>query len=179
MGRKSTSDADAALFRNAVGTVKTLDNDRHTPERTRRGMRLRRAEPVAELSGENFPDTPHDDSPGFADRLYFARTGVQKKTLKRLAREQLHIDAQVDLHGMTVDRARNTLATFLVEAQHFRYRCVLIIHGKGHRSANRVPVIKGLLDRWLRLDENVLAFCSAQPRSGGTGAVYVLLKTAR
>ena len=89
------------------------------------------------------------------------------------------VDAEIDLHGMTVDKARGTLVMFLDEALTYRYRCVRIIHGKGYSSAQRTPVIKGLLDRWLRLNNRVLAFCSAQPRDGGTGALYVLLKSPR
>ena len=47
-----------------------------------------------------------------------------------------------------------------------------IIHGKG---GDGVPVLKNLVDRTLRQRGEVLAFHSAPPSQGGTGAVLVLL----
>ena len=40
----------------------------------------------------------------------------------------------------------------------------------------RGPVLKGLTNSLLRRRKAVLAFTSARPNDGGTGAVYVLLK---
>jgi DNA-nicking Smr family endonuclease len=42
----------------------------------------------------------------------------------------------------------------------------------------RRPVLKGKVNHWLQQRDEVLAFCSARPVDGGTGAVYVLLKRA-
>ena len=55
-------------------------------------------------------------------------------------------------------------------------RCLKIIHGKGLSSDAKLPVLKGKVDSWLRRKGEVLAYCSARPDDGGTGAVYVLLK---
>jgi DNA-nicking Smr family endonuclease len=55
-------------------------------------------------------------------------------------------------------------------------RCVRIIHGKGKSSEGKLPVLKGKVNSWLRQRDEVIAFCSARPSDGGTGAVYVLLK---
>jgi DNA-nicking Smr family endonuclease len=55
--------------------------------------------------------------------------------------------------------------------------CIRIIHGKGKRSRNnKGPVIKTKVNHWLRQRDDVLAFCSARPIDGGTGAIYVLLR---
>jgi DNA-nicking Smr family endonuclease len=54
---------------------------------------------------------------------------------------------------------------------------VRIVHGKGWRSGPGGPVLKGLTDHLLRRRADVLAFASARPADGGTGAVLVLLKT--
>ena len=83
---------------------------------------------------------------------------------------------ELDLHGMTVAEARPMLAEFIADSRQQRLRCVRIIHGKGFRSASAQPVLKGLVNNWLRQHDGVLAFCSARPADGGTGAVYVLLK---
>ncbi|NIW87182.1 MAG: DNA mismatch repair protein MutS, partial [Gammaproteobacteria bacterium] len=55
-------------------------------------------------------------------------------------------------------------------------RCVRVVHGKGHGSLHKLPVLKTKVQGWLRQRDEVLAFCSARPVDGGTGAVYVLLK---
>jgi DNA-nicking Smr family endonuclease len=53
------------------------------------------------------------------------------------------------------------------------------VHGKGLRSKNREPVLKGQLGRWLARKDEVLAYCQARRPDGGSGAVVVLLKAAR
>ncbi len=51
-----------------------------------------------------------------------------------------------------------------------------IIHGKGYRSGARGPLLKIAVNLWLRRHPDVMAFTSARPIDGGTGAVYVLLR---
>ena len=110
------------------------------------------------------------------DQLYFERPGgTQKSVLKKLRTGKLGVDSTLDLHGLNVEEARLQLADFLEECRQFGYRHVIIIHGKGFRSQSK-PVIKPMVNRWLRQADEVLAFCSAQPKDGGTGAVYVLLR---
>ena len=72
--------------------------------------------------------------------------------------------------------AQASIAAFLAEARHTGLRCVRVIHGKGLRSKAAGPVLKGLTDRLLRRRDDVIAFASARPAQGGTGAVVVLLK---
>jgi len=52
---------------------------------------------------------------------------------------------------------------------------VRIVHGKGLRSGHRGPVLKAAVSAVLRRTGAVLAYVSARPVDGGTGAVYVLL----
>ncbi len=176
---KPTNDLDSDLFRAAVGKVKVLENDRHDPPGHHPKAIRRPQKPVFTGSDHMFPDDPCPEAPGFAQSQFFTRPGVQKRLLRRLTRGQIPRDAEVDLHGMSVNEARCTLAAFMEESHYYRYRCVCIIHGKGYRSPRQTPVIKALVDRWLKLNNSVLAFCSAQPRDGGTGALYVLLKPPR
>jgi len=77
---------------------------------------------------------------------------------------------------MTVDAARDYLLKFLSECEADGSRCIIIVHGKGYSSPAKKPVIKPMVNRWLRATPTVLAFFSALPKDGGTGAVYVLLK---
>ncbi|MEP6679286.1 MAG: Smr/MutS family protein, partial [Betaproteobacteria bacterium] len=71
--------------------------------------------------------------------------------------------------------AHDALADLLVEARARGLRCVRVIHGKGLRSPNREPVLKGKVRRWLAQWDDVLAYCEAPRHAGGAGAVIVLL----
>jgi DNA-nicking Smr family endonuclease len=106
----------------------------------------------------------------------FLRPGVQRRLLTRLRRGHFSIEAELDLHGMTTAVAHHELGQFLRHAKIRGIRCVRIIHGKGLRSPNGRSVLKAKVERWLRLRDEIVAFTSARPVDGGTGAIYVLLK---
>lgn len=108
--------------------------------------------------------------------------GLDKRTAQRLRRGQLAVEAKLDLHGLTQDQAHRALADFLVSAQGAGKRCVLVVTGKGLTPRGDSGVLRAMLPRWLNtppLRERVLALQAAQPRHGGTGAFYVLLKRGR
>jgi DNA-nicking Smr family endonuclease len=110
------------------------------------------------------------------DTLVYRSAGVQDAVMRRLRRGHYRIGAEVDLHGLNRTLAQIAVSEFLADCLDRGIRCVRIIHGKGNGSPNTGPVIKTLLDGWLRRRRDVLAFCSARPVDGGTGAVYVLLR---
>lgn len=117
----------------------------------------------------------HEDiQPG--DSLSFCRAGIQKNIFRKLKKGQFSIGAELDLHGMRVMEAQLALANFIQACRERDIRCVRIIHGKGYRSSNQGPKIKPMVNIWLQQRDEILAFCSARPVDGGTGAVYVLLK---
>ena len=120
---------------------------------------------------------PEDIESG--DTLTYRGDGIQDSVWRRLRRGNYHIRAELDLHGLNRDAARQAVAQFLADCQNNDARCIRIIHGKGRGSPNSGPVIKALLDGWLRRRKDVLAFCSARPHDGGTGAVYVLLRASQ
>lgn len=113
---------------------------------------------------------------GAEDTLCWARDGVQDGQIRRLKAGQVVFEGSLDLHGMTVEKARSTLREFLEEALRLEVRCVRVTHGKAARLDGRKPMIKSHMNTWLRQHEKVLGFTSCVPRHGGTGAVYVLLK---
>ncbi|WP_422126883.1 Smr/MutS family protein [Thioalkalivibrio sulfidiphilus] len=177
MDHDSPPDDDAALFRAAVGEVRPVRQDRHAgrgkpPRPHPQHSEATDREVVRDLMSDPFGGT--EVQPG--DELQFARTGLQRNTYRKLRRGQYRLDGELDLHGMTTAEARQALALFLLEARDLSWRCVRVIHGKGLRSSNRGPVLKGHVAHWLTQRDEVLAFCSARPADGGTGAVYVLLK---
>lgn len=108
--------------------------------------------------------------------LLWGRDGVQDSQLRRLKAGQIAFEGSIDLHGMTVEKARSELWEFLAEAQRLEVRCVRITHGKSNRLDGRRPMLKSHVNTWLRQHSAVLGFSSCQPKHGGAGALYVLLK---
>ena len=170
-------DDDNALFREAMGDVTPLKPYNRITREPAPKQRIKRR-PVQDDSfdlPERFGEAMFEEE--CPDYLSFERAGgAQKSVLKKLRTGKLPIDDVLDLHGMTIASAKAALAEFLSQAGKSNWRFIRIIHGKGNNSRNGVPVIKGKLNQWLRQRDEVLAFCSAQPKDGGTGAVYVLLK---
>jgi DNA-nicking Smr family endonuclease len=100
---------------------------------------------------------------------------MKRQTLKDLRRRR--VDDELDLHGLTIAEARPLLVAFLEHCRDTGARHVRIVHGKGLRSKNQEPVLKGRVATWLMQRSDVLAFCEAPPAGGGAGAVIVLLKS--
>ncbi len=109
------------------------------------------------------------------ESLSYYQPGVGPDVPRKLRRGDWTIVDQLDLHGLRVDQARETLVEFLAECRRRERRCVRIIHGKGLGSANREPVLRDKVPRWLAQRREVLAFCRARPNDGGSGALIVLL----
>ena len=109
------------------------------------------------------------------DGLSFRRPGVGPDVVTRLRRGQWSIQGEIDLHGLRREEAREALLTFLGEAARRGQRCVRVVHGKGHGSPGRRPVLKGKVQRWLAQSADVLAFAQASGPQGGAGALIALL----
>lgn len=165
-------------FAELLGKVKLISSDRvvHSkpkPYPTPRQSQRDEQQVMKEMAIG--PMEFEDMQPG--DILSYAQPGIQKQVFKKLRRGQYSVGAELDLHGMNRMEAQASLTQFITEARSQDIRCVRIIHGKGHGSSNQGPVIKPLVNTWLQRREDVLAFASARPVDGGTGAVYVLLKS--
>ena len=109
------------------------------------------------------------------DTASYRRETLPPRMFQRLKKGQYSVQDELDLHGATAAQAERLLRQFLLEAQAHEHGCVRIIHGKGLQADGGAPVLKNLVDRMLRLRADVLAFHSAPPRQGGTGAILVLL----
>ncbi len=174
---KHSKTGEDALFRDAVGPVKPVSQRRANPRppQPKPHARFSRADDEATLR-ESLADEPDAADVESGEVLLFARPAVTRRTMRQLRRGQFAIQGEIDLHGMKLDEARAALDAFIAAARVRHARCVRVIHGKGLGSGPRGPVIKAGVNRWLRSGDVVMAFCSAQPRDGGTGAVYVLLR---
>ncbi len=163
---------DSALFRVAIGDVTPL------PDHNR--VKLHRAahQPVlrAFQTTSPVPDSLSDvGAESAADE--FLRNGVSRTTLRRLRRGHWPIQDSLDLHGSRSGAACQLLRRFLHDASHAGLRCILVIHGKGLNSPEGEPVLRKLARHWLAQHPNVLAFCDAQPKDGGSGAAIVLIRS--
>ena len=117
---------------------------------------------------------PIEIQPG--DMLSYYLPGLQNRIVRKLRSGHYRIASELDLHGLSARDAKVQLLQFLHDAHPGQGECVRIIHGKGNRSNHKGPVIKTKINHWLRQHERILAFHSARPVDGGTGAIYVLLR---
>ncbi|PJK14403.1 SMR domain protein [Lysobacteraceae bacterium NML07-0707] len=170
---------DVALFRSAIGEVREITPQHTPPARPRPAPRAAMAERDEREAASEFRLALDEQLLGTGDMLSYRRDEIPPRTLKRLARGEFAAVDELDLHGVDSRTAEKWLREFLRHAVQEGFGCVRIIHGKGRYSAEGVPVLKNLVDRMLRQRADVLAFHSAPPPQGGTGAVLVLLGTRR
>ena len=174
--RGNITDEDRELFRRATGDVRRMEDDRAPPVRTRRTPRTRDQTLRVPPGSPELVESEWTPEIGPGDVLSFARGGVRRREIDRLRRGRFEVEADLDLHGRIVADAVVALDRFLEDSHRRGRRCVRIVHGKGFGSRSGRPIMKAHVDRWLRARSEVLAFCSATPPDGGTGALYVLLR---
>ena len=175
------SDDDFSLFTSEMRGVKRIQVDQADTGKVRpdrQQIQQRRHNAVVRTS-ETKVDGLSDQfviDVGAEDELYWARDGVQDSQLRKLKAGQVPFEGSLDLHGMSVEKARETLWDFFAEAARYEVRCVRVTHGKAARLDGKRPMIKSHVNTWLRQHPQVLGFTSCLPKHGGTGAVYILLK---
>ncbi len=176
MPKKPTKKEDSQLFQEAIGKVTPIKSDKHPLTPTRKPR------PHPKKTGLQLPDKlirPQTESVSTLqteDTLSYTADGMQKNILKKMRRGHFGLDAELDLHGLTSQQAKRELIKFLHFCEQDGCRCVRIIHGKGYRSTNNLPILKNDVNLWLRQHQEVQAFCSAAQKEGGAGAVLVLLR---
>ena len=171
---------DTALFRAAVAGVKPLHKGRAAAPKLKPPAPVPRQRIADEraVMRESLATPPEDADVESGEVSAYAAPGVQHAVLRKLKRGQFRCEAEIDLHGLTRDRAHANLLAFLSAAHKHGIRCVKVVHGKGLGSGNKGPVIKRSLGRWLRRSE-VLAWASAPGNQGGSGATLVLLRALK
>ncbi len=171
-------DADDEVFREAMRGVKPLAQRARTPVAGRKPPARARftARDRAMVLVESLQGFGESDVTDSGDEIQFRREGIQDAVMRKLKRGEYRVEEVCDLHGLRVDEAKQALREFLAESLARGLRCVRIIHGKGHGSGNRGPVLKNAVNMILRKTAPVMAFISARRVDGGTGAVHVLLR---
>ena len=183
--RKSALEEEMTFFLDAMGGVIRLpEGKRKSPRGS--GSRPKPIHPPADesrqvmvqlqglVSGSVELDITFSD-----EYIEGAVQGFSRKLMKKLKRGELPVQGYIDLHGLTKQEAETEVTTFLLESFRNGLRCVLIVHGRGLNSPESLPVLKEGLPQWLnrgRARKVVLAFATAKPYDGGTGATYVFLR---
>ncbi len=177
--REQQAKLEAELFQLSIGNVKPLApvGKAHIAlplplPIARQHLADEQAALAASLSDEFTIETLLDSDAA----LSFARSGIGPDVVRKLRRGHWVIQAQLDLHGLRTDAAREALAEFLRSVSKRGLRCVRVIHGKGLGSVNKEPVLKNKVRNWLAQKDEVIAFCQARAADGGAGALVVLLK---
>jgi len=177
MTGRAPSREERALWRAATRDVAPLANETDAPPPAGPCERLSR-DPQAREGTAGARRLPAKHLPPLAPH---ASPGVDRRTAERLRGGVLPIEARLDLHGMTQAQAHRALDAFLARAAEAEQRCVLVITGKGGRMAGD-GVLRAAVPRWLNEAPNrgrLLAFAPAQPKHGGAGALYLLLRRRR
>ena len=183
----STADAPAPVVRSQQAAE---EEDRRLFEAAMQGVRPlppgpRRA--VPEWQAEEPAPSPLRSRPpreplhvdGEGENLSAAAFGVAHDLVRSLARGEIEPEAESDLHHLTADVAAHQAERFIEQSVEKGRRCVLLIHGRGLHSGPSGPALRSALLEYLcrqPLAKHVLAFTSAPPRHGGTGALIVLLR---
>ena len=177
--RQARETRERNLFALSVGEVAPLKKHARAPSSTTRPLPIprQRLRDEAAVMHEAISDEFDVESLlETDDSLSFRRRDIGPEVARKLRRGVWAIQAQLDLHGLRRDEARERLAAFLREAHHAGLRCVRVVHGKGHGSPGREPVLKVKVRSWLVQKSEVVAFAQARASDGGNGALMVLLR---
>lgn len=181
MTKHNPFDEDIDLFRSAMRNVKPLQPTtlrEPKPPLKQSTNQPPKEKPNALAKQPEWILSNHYEAVGPEEVLSYAASGVPTQRLRALKNRQIPPQAQLDLHGLHTEAARDTLCHWLSQQSSLGYRTLLIIHGKGARQGGEA-LLKSMVNSWLRQIPPVLAFHSALPRDGGMGALYVLLRHPR
>lgn len=110
------------------------------------------------------------------DDATFVRNRHSIQLIKQLQQGRWPVGATLDLHGSTLDQARERMDRFLQSCLEHNIRCVRIVHGKGYGSKDGDSVLRTTLRRWLSQLQAVQAYAQCAEAQGGAGALDVLLR---
>jgi len=166
---------DQALWKAVTETVRSLDSK--IPAKKAEHVSLRKKLTVEVQPIRHSPDFDYT----VCDPLHEGDLhAMDKKTGQRFKSGAMQIDSRLDLHGYTLDKAFEVLKDFIHDQSRQNARCLLVITGKGGLLGR--GVLKAEMPVWMNSAEIrslVLSYTTAQPKDGGDGAFYILLKRNR
>lgn len=172
------ADEDSALFLDAVKEACPLQGrGRDVPPAVEPSAMTPEA---GELSLQDFMDGKLEFALSFTDEYLEGHVvGLDPMIMNKLREGGLSPEAHLDLHGLNVQQAFETLRGFLRGSWYRGLRVVLLVPGRGRNSPDGIGILRSKVQTWLTQEpfkRVVLAFCTAQPHDGGPGSVYVLLR---
>ena len=173
---------DEVLFEKTMAGVKPLNNKRPRSikeKKVSKTLPLKPGLPKTSFTGFSNSTSQIANKNRPQPKLQIDKfAGVDRRTVERLRRGKLPIEARLDLHGYYQDVAQSELNSFISSCALSGRRTVLVITGKGSLNHGGGGLRRNLPD-WLNQSScrpHILAFCAARPEHGGGGAFYVLLR---
>lgn len=172
------SDDEKKLFQQEVGNVKPLRQTKprlNTPPpkppliRKPQNIQNNKIQPNITYTINQYLQVSSEEI------IAFKQADISNKEFSALKNAKNRYAAKLDLHGLHPNTAEAQLDDFIENACANSIKNVLIIHGKGGQN-NKPPIIKNIVNAYLKKLPQVLAFHSAKAQDGGSGAVYVLLR---
>lgn len=160
------NESDKELFRSTVDRQKPIDKDTVKNNAT---PRIRSSQPFQKYSFLYEPNISGSEA------VIYSKSGFSPKILKKMKQGVIGSTPSIDLHGHNIEEACQSLSKFI--HFHSNERFIHIIHGKGFHSDNGLSIIKSQVVHYLKQHPEVLAFCSCPQEMGGTGAVFVHLRS--
>ena len=97
----------------------------------------------------------------------------------------------IDLHGLTLEQANNTVENFINESFHQKVKKLVVVTGKGIHSENEkdpyvskdLSILKYSVPEFIKnnkdLMKNIIEIKEADIKDGGSGAFYIYLKKVK
>jgi len=173
------TEEERALFRATLKDAQPLKKAK--PANSGVGAGLRPAPTISPEKAEPNCGVRSAPPPALPPRKPAPNPGLDRRTAERLRKGEIPIERRIDLHGMTQENAHAALDRFVRAAWSEGRRMLLVITGKGSIGSGGGVLRQGV-PRWLGAGEHasrVLKITPAQPRHGGSGAYYVLLRRRR
>ena len=175
-------DDDFALFRQTVGAVKPMQQDKFTPPKSVKLQEKQRNRTSPTHGAGRINSSQVNASFAFSDiyqavlpdegPMRYCREDVSTHLLKQLRRGDFYPELILDLHGLTKETAKLELSALLHTAHKQLIDCIGVVHGIGS------GVLKKALPHLLVQHPHVMAFHQAPLEYGGQGALLILVETA-
>lgn len=169
---KIRREKDAGQFAQAMASmgVRPLDADERADVGRPKPVPKKRFEDLAPVEPTRLALSDELDATNFIEdrRSGYYKQGLSPDLSVKLVRGEWPVSDTLDLHGFTVDKARDALAAFLVRSVEQQRRCVAVIHGRGFSGAGRLSV---LVPRWIKQAPGVMAYS----HTDDMGAIMILL----
>ncbi len=111
------------------------------------------------------------------DIISYKKCYFSKKQWRSFIKGDVGILICLDLHGLNREDAWEAVQAYVDDLYCRHIKWGLIIHGKGNASDNSIVNLKQLLAQHLQKLSHVLAYHTAMPKDGGSGALYVMIQS--